>query len=104
VAGPNQALYHATKAAVAHFTKAMAIEWARHNITVNAIAPGWIRTDLLTQMFEDEAMLARYLKGVPLRRLGEPEEMGPLAAYICSDLAAFMTGSVVVIDGGLMVP
>lgn len=104
VAGPNQALYHAGKAAVAHFTRAMAIEWARHGINVNAIAPGWIRTELIAHMLEDEEMLKRYLKGVPLRRLGEPEEVAPLVAYMCSDLASFMTGSVVVIDGGLMVP
>jgi NAD(P)-dependent dehydrogenase (short-subunit alcohol dehydrogenase family) len=104
IAGPNQAVYHASKAAVAHFTRAMAIEWARYGINVNAIAPGWIRTELIAHLLENEEMLNRYLKGVPLRRLGEPQEIAPLVAYMCSDLASFMTGSVVVIDGGCMIP
>ena len=104
VAAPNQAIYHASKAAVAHLTKATAIEWARHNITVNAVAPGWVRTELISHLLEDEAMLGRYLKAIPLRRLGEPEEIAPLVTYLASDLASFMTGSVVVIDGGLMIP
>jgi 2-deoxy-D-gluconate 3-dehydrogenase len=104
VAAPNQAIYHASKAAVAHLTKATAIEWARHNITVNAVAPGWIRTELIRHLSDDQEKLSRYLKAVPLRRLGEPEEIAPLVAFLASDLAAFMTGSVVVIDGGLMIP
>ncbi len=104
VAAPNQAIYHASKAAVAHFTKATAIEWARHSITVNAVAPGWVRTELIAHLVEDKDMLQRYLKSIPMRRLGEPEEIGPLVAYLCSDLSSFMTGSVVVIDGGLMIP
>jgi 2-deoxy-D-gluconate 3-dehydrogenase len=104
VAAPNQAIYHASKAAVAQLTKATAIEWARHNVTVNAVAPGWVRTELIRHLSDDEEKLGRYLKAIPLRRLGEPEEIAPLVAYLASDLAAFMTGSVVVIDGGLMIP
>jgi 2-deoxy-D-gluconate 3-dehydrogenase len=104
IAAPGQAIYHASKAAVAHLTRATAMEMARHNINVNAVAPGWIRTDLIKHLLEDEATLQKYLKGIPLRRLGEPEEIAPLVAYLCSDLAAYMTGSVIVIDGGLMIP
>jgi len=104
VAAANQAIYHASKAAVAHFTKAMAIEWARYNIRVNAVAPGWINTGMISDLIEDQEKLTQYLKAIPLRRLGEPEEIAPLVAFLCSDLAAYMTGSVVVIDGGLMIP
>lgn len=104
IAGPRQSLYHASKAACAHFTKATAIEWARYGITVNAIAPGWIETELISHLTGDREKLDKYLKAVPLRRLGKPEEIGPLAAFLCSDLSAYMTGSVVVIDGGLMIP
>ena len=104
VAAPNQAIYHASKAAVAHLTRATAIEWARHKITVNAVAPGWVRTDLIRHLLDDEAMLSAYTKAIPMRRIAEPEEIGPLVAFLCSDLAGYMTGSVVVVDGGLMIP
>ena len=104
VAAPNQAIYHASKAAVAHLTRATAIEWARHGITVNAVAPGWVRTDLIRHLLDDEAMLSAYTKAIPMRRIAEPEEIGPLVAFLCSDLAGYMTGSVVVVDGGLMIP
>jgi 3-oxoacyl-[acyl-carrier protein] reductase len=104
IAAPNQTIYHASKAAVAHLTKATAMELARYNINVNAVAPGWIRTDLIKHLLEDEVALGRYLKGIPLRRLGEPAEIAPLVAFLCSDLASYMTGSVILIDGGLMIP
>jgi 2-deoxy-D-gluconate 3-dehydrogenase len=104
VAAPNQAIYHASKAAVAHLTKAMAIEWARHGITVNAVAPGWVRTELIRHLLDDPNMLAVYTNAIPMRRIAEPEEIGPLVAFLCSDLSGYMTGSVVVVDGGLMIP
>jgi 2-deoxy-D-gluconate 3-dehydrogenase len=103
-AAPNQSVYHLRKAAVAHFTRAMAIEWARYGIAVNAVAPGWTRTELISHLLEDEQKLARYLKAIPMRRIGEPNEIAPMVAFLCSDLASYMTGTVVVIDGGLMVP
>jgi 2-deoxy-D-gluconate 3-dehydrogenase len=104
VAGPGRSLYHASKAACAHFTRAVAIEWARHQITVNAVAPGWVRTDLISHLVADPAKLEKYLAAIPLRRLGEPEEIAGLVAFLCSDLAGFITGSVMVADGGLMIP
>lgn len=104
VAAPNQAIYHASKAAVAHLTKAIAIEWARYGITVNAVAPGWVRTELICHLLDDPNMLATYTKAIPMRRIAEPEEIGPLVAFLCSDLSGYMTGSVVVVDGGLMIP
>jgi NAD(P)-dependent dehydrogenase (short-subunit alcohol dehydrogenase family) len=104
IAGPNQSLYHASKAACAHFTRAVAIEWARYNVTVNAIAPGWINTDLISQLTSDPDKLDRYVKNIPLRRLGEPADVASVVLFLCSDLAAYMTGSVVIVDGGLMIP
>lgn len=103
-AAPNQSVYHLSKAAVAHFTRAMAIEWARHGIAVNAVAPGWTQTELISHLLEDREKLNRYLKAIPMRRLGEPDEIAPMVAFLCSGLASYMTGTVVVIDGGLMVP
>lgn len=104
VAAPNQAIYHASKAAVAHLTKATAIEWARHNITVNSVAPGWVRTELIKHLLTNDKKLGRYTRAIPLRRVAEPDDIAPLVAFLCSGLAGYMTGSVVVIDGGLMIP
>ncbi len=104
VAGRNNSVYHAGKAANAHFTRAMAIEWARYGITVNAVAPGWIDTDLIAPLKNNKEMLDKYLKNIPLRRLGKPEEVGVMVAFLCSDHNSFMTGSVVLIDGGLIIP
>jgi NAD(P)-dependent dehydrogenase (short-subunit alcohol dehydrogenase family) len=103
-AAPNQAIYHLSKAAVAHFTKAAAIEWARYGISVNAVAPGWTRTELIAHLLTDPEKLSRYQKAIPMRRIGEPADIAPMVAFLCSDFASYMTGSVVVIDGGLMIP
>lgn len=104
IAAPGQAVYHASKAAVAHLTKATAMEMVRYNINVNAVAPGWIRTELIKHLLENEAMLNKYLKGIPMRRLGEPEDVAPLVAFLCSDLASYTTGTVNFVEGGIMIP
>jgi 2-deoxy-D-gluconate 3-dehydrogenase len=92
--------YCASKGAVIAFTRALALEWARHGVTVNAIAPGYFRTDLNKQALDDIAIGPKIVRQIPLRRVGQPEELGPLVVYLASDAAAFMTGSVVVLDGG----
>lgn len=104
IAGPNHAVYHASKAANAHFTRAMAYEWARYNITVNAVAPGWIDTDLISFLTKDPEKLKQYVKSIPMRRLGKPEEIAGTVAFLCSKLASYITGAIVFIDGGLMIP
>jgi 2-deoxy-D-gluconate 3-dehydrogenase len=92
--------YSASKGAVIAFTRALAIEWARHGVTVNAIAPGFIRTDLNKRALDDVKTGPRIVANIPLRRVGQPEELGPLVVFLASDAAAYMTGSVVVLDGG----
>jgi 2-deoxy-D-gluconate 3-dehydrogenase len=92
--------YCASKGAVIAFTRALAVEWARHGVTVNAIAPGYFRTDLNKQALDDVKTGPKIVGHIPLRRVGQPEELGPLIVYMASDAAAFMTGSVVVLDGG----
>jgi NAD(P)-dependent dehydrogenase (short-subunit alcohol dehydrogenase family) len=104
IAAPGQAVYHASKAAVAHLTKATAMEMVRYNINVNAVAPGWIRTELIKHLLDNEAMLNKYLKGIPMRRLGEPEDVAPLVAFLCSDLASYITGTVMMVEGGITIP
>jgi NAD(P)-dependent dehydrogenase (short-subunit alcohol dehydrogenase family) len=104
VAAPNQSIYHASKGAIVMLTKAVAIEWARYNILINAVAPGYIDTDIIAHISSDESILSKYLQAIPLRRLGKIEEVAHLVAFLCSDLASYMTGSVVVADGGLTIP
>lgn len=92
--------YSASKGAVIAFTRAMAAEWARHGVTVNALAPGYFRTGLNENALDDPVVGTKLLRRIPLRRVGRPEELGPLVTYLASDASAFMTGSILVIDGG----
>jgi NAD(P)-dependent dehydrogenase (short-subunit alcohol dehydrogenase family) len=97
---PDLTAYSASKGAIIAFTKALAVEWARYNVTVNAIAPGYFRTDLNKSALDDVKIGPKIVGHIPLRRVGQPEEIGPLVVYLASDAAAFMTGSVLVLDGG----
>jgi len=101
VAAPGRAAYCASKAACNMLTKVLAIEWAKKNIRVNAIAPGYIRTELVQGVI-DKGMLpiGAIEKRTPLGRIGEVEELLGLSVYLASDESGFMTGSVVNIDGG----
>jgi NAD(P)-dependent dehydrogenase (short-subunit alcohol dehydrogenase family) len=93
--------YETTKAAMLHFTRCAAADWAPHGITVNAICPGLFMTDTNREWNEKKPeVIAALVEGIPVGRAGEPEELGPLAVYIASPASAFMTGAAVVIDGG----
>jgi len=97
---PNIAHYCASKGGIVGMTEALAVELAPYNIRVNAVAPGLIETSMIDTVKEDpkgmEAMLAR----VPMHRVGKPEEVSELVLFLASDKSSYMTGSVVVIDGG----
>jgi len=96
------AAYAASKAGLVQLTKALALEWARHGIRVNALCPGYIETDINRDFFQGDAGQAM-LKRVPQRRLGQPSDLdGPLL-LLCSDASAYMTGAVVAVDGGHLV-
>ncbi|MGE3803937.1 MAG: SDR family NAD(P)-dependent oxidoreductase [Gemmataceae bacterium] len=93
--------YETSKAAVVAFTKALAVDWAPHHVTVNAIAAGGFLTDPNRRWFSEMPELKQTFESqVPMARLGEPEEIGPLALYLASDASSYMTGAAVVIDGG----
>ena len=96
---PGVAGYSAAKAGLAHLTRQMAVELARHRIRVNALAPGYVATDINRDFFESEAGQA-VIRRIPQRRLGTVEDLtGPLL-LLCSEAGAHMTGSVVTVDGG----
>ena len=91
--------YAAAKAGVIGFTKSLALEVARKGVTVNTVSPGYLATRMV-QAVPQEVMQEKILPQIPIGRLGEPEEIGALIAFICSDAAGFMTGSNVAMNGG----
>jgi acetoacetyl-CoA reductase len=95
----GQANYSAAKAGMHGFTKALALEMARHGITVNTVSPGYLRTSMTEQVPLD-IMQQKILPQIPLGRLGEPDEVAALVAYLASDDAAFITGANLAINGG----
>ena len=92
--------YAATKGAVLAFTKSIAAELAPHGIRVNAVAPGWVLTDMTRSVLEDPAQAAAALRKVPLGRPGTPDEIAGPVAFLASDLASFLYGEVLAVNGG----
>ncbi len=93
--------YETSKAAVIHFTHATATDWAKHGVTVNAICPGGFMTAPNVRWAEENPdMIATFKAQVPMGDFGQPEDLGPLALYLASDAARYLTGSTLVIDGG----
>ena len=91
--------YSMSKAAVVHMTRAMALEWARYNINVNAICPGYISTELNEQHWETEAG-RKLISMTPRKRLGEPQDLDGLLMLLCSDASRFVNGAVIAADDG----
>ena len=100
--GTHLLAYAAAKAALVQVTKALALEWARYKIRVNAIAPGYIVTEINQEFFATEAGQA-VIKRIPVRRIGKPSDLDGALLLLASDAGSFMTGSVVVVDGGHVV-
>jgi NAD(P)-dependent dehydrogenase (short-subunit alcohol dehydrogenase family) len=97
---PGRTPYSSAKAGLLGFTRALALEVAEEGITVNAISPGPVATDMNTVIMNDPEANAQFLANVPVGRWGKPEEIGGLACYLCSELAGFITGTDILIDGG----
>jgi 2-deoxy-D-gluconate 3-dehydrogenase len=81
-------------------TRSLALEWARYNVQVNALAPGYVETDFNADARADEVTYSRIIKGVPARRIARAEELGSWVIQLAGPASDFMTGSVVLIDGG----
>jgi 2-deoxy-D-gluconate 3-dehydrogenase len=94
------AAYCASKAGAEALTRSLAVEWARHGIQVNCLAPGYMNTDINRAVFADDKTAALFLSKIPARRVGEPEELGPLVVYLASSASSFMTGQTIYFDGG----
>lgn len=94
--------YAAAKGGVAQLTKALANEWAARGINVNAIAPGYMRTDNTLALQRDETRNRQILERIPAGRWGEPEDVAGAAVFLCSKASAYVNGHVLVVDGGWM--
>jgi len=101
-AGRNEA-YSATKGAVLAMMRSIAVEHARYGIRANAIAPGWIATDMTQRMQDNPVFAEKVLPRVPVRRWGEPADFGGIAVYLASDASKYHTGDTFVIDGGYLI-
>jgi 2-deoxy-D-gluconate 3-dehydrogenase len=100
MATPAHGAYSASKAGILQLTRVLALEWAPFNVQVNAIAPGYVATDLNAATRQDTGLTERIVRRIPAGRMAEAEEIGPLAVLLASPASDFMTGSTLVIDGG----
>jgi 3-oxoacyl-[acyl-carrier protein] reductase len=97
----GQANYSAAKAGMIGLTKALAREFAGRNITVNAVAPGFIKTDMTTEFVNNAEVSTKILETVPLKRFGEAADIAAATAFLCSEEAGYVTGQVFAVDGGM---
>ncbi|MFZ5646419.1 MAG: SDR family NAD(P)-dependent oxidoreductase [Bacillota bacterium] len=100
IAEINTAVYSVSKAGLVNLTRSLAREWAMYNVRVNAVAPGYARTPLTEFLLEQEKMVSSLLKRIPLRRFCTAEDVAQAVLYLVSDVSSFVTGQVIVIDGG----
>ncbi|WP_433192272.1 SDR family NAD(P)-dependent oxidoreductase [Nocardia sp. CA-107356] len=100
VGRPGYTSYCASKGAVINFTRAAAAEWARFGAQINAVAPGYIATDINAELRGNAEAMKKVLRRIPAHRMGEPEEIANVVRYLALDAPTFLTGQTIVVDGG----
>lgn len=95
--------YGMTKAAIDQLTRNLSVEWAENNIRVNSIAPWYIDTPLVEHLMKNEEYYSAVIERTPMKRIGKPEEVASLAAYLCMDESSYITGQTIAVDGGFTV-
>ena len=98
--GRGGSVYGMTKGAIVALTRDLAAEWGKHNIRINAIAPGWMKTPITTPLQNDAIKSAKVIERVPLRRWGEADDVAGVAVFLASDCSSYITGHTIPIDGG----
>jgi NAD(P)-dependent dehydrogenase (short-subunit alcohol dehydrogenase family) len=102
-ASPMIGAYGISKAADFALARSLAVEWGPKNVRINCIAPGLVKTDFAKALWENEEALKRRNAVTPLRRIGEPDEIGPVAAFLAAPASSFITGQIIVADGGVTI-
>jgi dehydrogenase/reductase SDR family protein 4 len=102
--GVKSLAYDISKAGIIHFTRIAATEWAPYNIRVNAIAPGFTKTNLVHSLWENEAIKEKLVNKIPIKRMADPDDMAGTALYLASNASAYTTGATIVVDGGMTLP
>jgi NAD(P)-dependent dehydrogenase (short-subunit alcohol dehydrogenase family) len=103
-ASPTLSFYGAAKAGVVNLTKTLSVEWGFAGVRVNALCPGWVKTELNRNLWGEDPQVAQStVQNVPLQRWGETADIVGAAVYLASDASAYTNGSVMVIDGGMLV-
>lgn len=97
---PNISAYAATKSGVMGLVRSLAVEWAEHGIRVNGIGPGYFRTALTEALFADDAARARLMTRIPQKRFGDPEDLAGALIFLSADASAYVTGQLLMVDGG----
>jgi len=92
--------YAASKGGIIAFTKSLAVELGKYNITVNSVAPGWVKTDMTEDVFENKHEEVKIIKEIPLRKIAVPEDVAGAVIFLASDLASHITGSIINVNGG----
>jgi len=103
IGGENIPAYSASKGGVSQLTKAFALDWAKYNINVNAIGPGWFKTPMTKSLYEDKDINSRILSHIPMKRWGETKDLAGAVVFLASEASDYITGTIIYVDGGYLV-